>query len=134
MNEKERRKEERKNGWEIESWGIELGTFSLEDHYFYHQAIVFQANFFLLKPVFFFSSPGEPLFIMCIMNNLMPNPLNIHPYQIWFSLDKPWGIESCPTNKHTNFIILAKNKLWWAVVTKMSALKTVVDFKTKLNM
>ena len=50
----------------MESLVIEAGTFSLEDHYFYHQDLVFSAfflygNLIFVVDLFLFSSPGEPL-------------------------------------------------------------------------
>ena len=40
--------------------GIEPWTFSLEDLYFDHRAIFFQASF-SMETCYLFSSPGEPL-------------------------------------------------------------------------
>ena len=55
---------------EIESLGgIQPGTFNLEDHYFDHQAEVFQA-FFLYGNFISSFSPGEPFLKTCVMNNV----------------------------------------------------------------
>ena len=59
---------------------------------FDHKAIIFQA-LFVWKLDFFFSSPGNHFSKICLMNNLMPTPLNIHT-KFGSVSTKPRGIRS----------------------------------------
>ena len=59
--------------------GIKLGTFCLKDHYFdRHCHHIFLGFFFVRKLDFFLPYQVNHFSKMCLMNNLMPNPLNSH--------------------------------------------------------
>ena len=56
---------------------------------------------------FFFTHQGNNFKKKCVMNNFMPNPLNIHT-KFGSVLTKSWGIESSPTNRHTIFMYISR--------------------------